>query len=282
MVVTSLSQVDRKWIDYAIARTGVGLPNCFTYATARISKEVGKQQSLDGNTRVVGAGQLWETHAPEFKQSTQATPGALAIFKGRMYGHVAFVEVVGNRMMISESNLGDYGAGYFRCVEMDKHVGSKHPCDYAMTLVGFLVHEDLIPKPTPQKPKKIGYQAHIQDIGWQDPKYDGEQAGTTGKSLRMEAFKMFTTDGTIVERVEVHLQDFGWRTYNYPGANTIMGTTGQSRRLEAIKIKTSKTCKMRVHLQDIGWTKWFDCDGKQMAGTEGQSRRLEAIEIKRV
>lgn len=280
--VTSLANIDQRWLNYSYARTGVGLPNCFTYATARISQTVGYNQSLDGAHRVVGAGQLWETHASEFINSAVAQPGALAIFKGRIYGHVACVEVVGNRMMITESNLGDYGSGYFRCVEMDKRVGSTHPCDGAMVLVGFLIHKDLIPKPEPVKPRKIGYQTHIENKGWTHISYDGETSGTEGQSLRCEAIKVFSVDGTVFEEVQAHLQDFGWRTYKYPGANTVIGTTGQSRRLEALKIKTSKKCKMRAHIQDVGWTKWTDCDGKAMVGTEGQSKRLEAIQIKRV
>lgn len=39
--------------------------------------------------------------------------------------------------------------------------------------------------------KKLYYEAHVQGIGWQGKKSDGEVAGTTGKSLRIEAVKIW-------------------------------------------------------------------------------------------
>jgi Clostridial hydrophobic W len=33
----------------------------------------------------------------------------------------------------------------------------------------------------------VVYEAHIENIGWQGPKRNGETAGTTGQSLRLEA-----------------------------------------------------------------------------------------------
>ena len=79
-----------------------------------------------------------------------------------------------------------------------------------------------------------------------------------------------------------HLQDIGWESkWAKDGART--GTTGQSRRLEAVKIKTVDDKNVHLlyqsHLQDIGWeSKWVQ-DGTQ-SGTTGQSRRLEAVKIK--
>lgn len=72
-----------------------------------------------------------------------------------------------------------------------------------------------------------------------------------------------------------HIQDIGWQ--GYVKDNQISGTTGQSKRLEAIQINTSDI-KYRVHMQDIGWGAW--CSNNQIAGTTGQSRRVEAIEFK--
>ena len=62
------------------------------------------------------------------------------------------------------------------------------------------------------------------------------------------------------------------------------GTTGQSKRLEAIRIKLSNntsykgTIQYQTHIQDIGWQGWKMND--EMSGTSGQSKRLEAIRIK--
>lgn len=36
----------------------------------------------------------------------------------------------------------------------------------------------------------IKYQTHIQSIGWQEAKKDGQTSGTIGKGLRMEALKV--------------------------------------------------------------------------------------------
>lgn len=127
----------------------------------------------------------------------------------------------------------------------------------------------------------INYRVHAQSYGWMDWIHDGSMAGTTGMSKRIEALQIYTTDGTVIERVEAHMQGIGWKIYDHPGKDTIIGTTGQARRLEALKIKTSKPCKMRGHIQKLGWTDWVPCDGDQMIGTTGKSLRLEAIEIKR-
>ena len=64
------------------------------------------------------------------------------------------------------------------------------------------------------------------------------------------------------------------------------GTSGQSKRLEAIRIKlTGEMAKQydiyyRVHSQEFGWLGW--AKNGESAGTEGYSYRLEAIQIQLV
>ena len=36
----------------------------------------------------------------------------------------------------------------------------------------------------------VTYQTHVQDIGWQEKKQNGEIAGTEGQSKRLEAIKI--------------------------------------------------------------------------------------------
>lgn len=210
-----------------------------------------------------------------FDEVNVMQPGDIAVFKESTYtpySHVA----------IFDHDAGDGVGGYFLGQNQGGYNGAFNLTwlPYSATFpTAFRLKAKPQEKPTTGR---INYQAHVQDIGWQQPVCDGAMAGTTGKSLRMEGFKIWTTDGTVIEEVNAHMQDIGWKKYSHPRKDTIIGTTGKSLRLEGLKIKTSKPCKMRVHLQDTGWTKWIDCDGKQMAGTEGQSRRLEAIEIKRV
>ena len=59
--------------------------------------------------------------------------------------------------------------------------------------------------------KMIKYQTHVQNIGWQGEKADGEMSGTTGQSLRLDAIKIqlsSSIDGGIVYKT--HVQDYGW------------------------------------------------------------------------
>lgn len=129
------------------------------------------------------------------------------------------------------------------------------------------------------------YRAHQQNIGWLDPVHDGQIAGITGLSLRMEALKITPPAGVVCD-VTLHLQDIGDKTWKGVARgiyDPVMGTTGQSRRLEGISIKlaengTGKRLSYRVHVQETGWQEWKK-EG-EFAGTRGKSLRVEAIQIK--
>ena len=69
-----------------------------------------------------------------------------------------------------------------------------------------------------------------------------------------------------------HVQDAGWQL----PTNTVAGTTGQSRRLEAIQL-VDPVATVRGHVQNIGWQGWTDMG---VVGTTGQSLRLEAIQVR--
>ena len=60
------------------------------------------------------------------------------------------------------------------------------------------------------------------------------------------------------------------------------GTTGQGRRIEAVKIRLENapgwSVAYQVHAAGIGWMGWVK-DG-EVAGTTGQGRRIEAVAIK--
>lgn len=73
--------------------------------------------------------------------------------------------------------------------------------------------------------KMIKYQTHVQNIGWQGEKADGEMSGTTGQSLRLEAIKIqlsSSIDGGIVYKT--HVQDYGWQ--NFVANGQASGTSG--------------------------------------------------------
>jgi uncharacterized protein YjdB len=70
--------------------------------------------------------------------------------------------------------------------------------------------------------------------------HNGATAGTEreGKSLRLEALQIMLegtdTDKYIVE-YQAHVQNIGWQNWVKDGE--VAGTTGQSKRMEAIKIR---------------------------------------------
>ena len=76
-----------------------------------------------------------------------------------------------------------------------------------------------------------------------------------------------------------HMQDKGWTNYVSSG---ISGITGQSKRMESIKVKLNdsqnSSIYYRTHIQDIGWQDYKKDD--EISGTVGMSKRLEAIQIK--
>ena len=128
------------------------------------------------------------------------------------------------------------------------------------------------------------YQTHIEDYGWQDWKKDGQMAGTSGESKRLEGIKInLDNKGSYNGTIEycTHIEGIGWQDWRSNGE--MSGTSGQSKRLEAIKINLTGEMEKqfdiyyRVHAQGYGWLGWTK--NGNSAGTEGLSKRLEAIEI---
>jgi len=128
------------------------------------------------------------------------------------------------------------------------------------------------------------YRTHVQNLGWQDWKTDGNLSGTAGESLRLEAIEIAVENPGRDLGVEysTHIQNKGWQEFK---ANGVMsGTSGESLRLEAIKINlTGKETDQydiyyRVHAQNLGWLDWA-VNGAE-SGTAGFGYRLEGIEIK--
>ena len=122
----------------------------------------------------------------------------------------------------------------------------------------------------------VSYRTHVQDEGWQDYVQNGEMAGTSGKSLRLEAMNiklLNNEDKNLHIKYKVHVQDDGWQDWKTDGE--MAGTSGRSLRLEAIRILLDNSddysIMYRVHVQDEGWQDWRT-DG-EMAGTSGKSLR---------
>ena len=139
------------------------------------------------------------------------------------------------------------------------------------------------PEPTPP-PKlncndRIKYRAHVQNIGWQNWVHGGQVAGTTERGLRLEALQL---DLPFSANVKAHIENVGWVNYNNINADTIIGTVGESKRLEALVIKpigNELPLTGKVHIQDRGWGNWYNLDGVISLGTAGQSLRMEAMQL---
>lgn len=119
------------------------------------------------------------------------------------------------------------------------------------------------------------YAGHSQNIGWQVPVADGAVAGTTGKSLRLEALR-FTFPG---QQARGHVQDIGWQGWQ-AGDSTQVGTTGKGKRLEAIQVRSTipgVAIECQAHVEGHGWLSRVG-DG-QLCGTTGSGLRLEAVRL---
>jgi uncharacterized protein YjdB len=130
----------------------------------------------------------------------------------------------------------------------------------------------------------VAYKPHVQDYGWTNWYYNGEEAGTTGQGKRVEAFKIYPYNlpGGATISAEAHIQDYGWRSYTIDSEGGMIGTTGEGKRIEAVTFTLNNApgyeIEYRVHVQNIGWTKWVSQG--EIAGTSGLGYRLEALELR--
>ncbi|MBQ9005453.1 MAG: hypothetical protein IJ092_03660 [Atopobiaceae bacterium] len=125
---------------------------------------------------------------------------------------------------------------------------------------------------------------HCQNVGWQEGKRFGDTAGTTGRGLRMEAFKATLSGNEVSGGIayQAHVQNIGWQGEVSNGK--VAGTTGRSLRVEAVKFRlTGEMAQLydvyyRAHVENYGWLGWTKNGG--IAGTTGMSRRIEAMQVK--
>ena len=142
----------------------------------------------------------------------------------------------------------------------------------------------------------VYYRVHCQKFGWLDWAKNGENAGSSGLAYRLEAIQIQLVEkngaapGNTAKSPEysggieysTHVQTYGWQ--DFVSGGNLSGTTGEAKRLEAIKIRlTGQMAEnydvyYRVHAQHYGWLGWV-ANG-QMSGTSGFAYRLEAIQIR--
>ncbi|HEX7597104.1 MAG TPA: Ig domain-containing protein, partial [Polyangia bacterium] len=131
-------------------------------------------------------------------------------------------------------------------------------------------------------PMGVVYEADVQNLQWMPWMRNGATSGTTGQSLRLEAFKVMLTNAPAGARIryKAYVQNSGWQNWAYDGA--VAGTTGQNLRVEAFAIvleglPANAHVKYNAYVENVGWQGWVS-DGAT-AGTIGQSRRVEALQV---
>jgi N-acetylmuramoyl-L-alanine amidase len=140
----------------------------------------------------------------------------------------------------------------------------------------------------------VYYRVHAQSFGWLGWAKNGESAGTAGLAKRLEAIEIMlvkkgkpspgTTENQFITPSSVvystHVQTYGWLKNVKDGV--MSGTSGQAKRLEAIKIELknlpySGGITYSTHVQSYGWVS--NVSNGKSSGTSGQAKRLEAIKI---
>ncbi|GHU37237.1 hypothetical protein FACS1894192_05680 [Bacilli bacterium] len=139
----------------------------------------------------------------------------------------------------------------------------------------------------------VYYRVHVQNVGWLSWAKNGATAGSQGLSARMEGIEIklvpkgmgafeqsraFVSGTTL--SYQTHIQGIGWQASK--GNNQISGTTGQGKRIEALKVSAARTglngsVIYQTHVQNIGWQ--AKASNGAMAGTTGQGKQVEAINI---
>lgn len=133
------------------------------------------------------------------------------------------------------------------------------------------------------KENRINYRVHQQSYGWLPHVEDGQVAGITGHAKRIEALKIDCKMPGVKIHAKGHIQGVGWEDYGEITSDTVIGTTGQEKRLEAISLEAEglpdgMSIYVRYHIEDEGWSDWVKRG--IIAGTVGLGKRLEAIQIK--
>ena len=139
----------------------------------------------------------------------------------------------------------------------------------------------------------VYYRVHCQSYGWLGWAKNGETAGTVGMSKRLEAIEIKVVPKNTGEATgnsyksggdtffyQSYVQSIGWQ--DSVGENEISGLTGQSKRIEAIKMriinsKYSGGVRYQSYNLNDGWQAW-KYNG-ELSGTTGISQQLEAIKI---
>ena len=92
------------------------------------------------------------------------------------------------------------------------------------------------------------------------------------------------SDSRPVLHAQAHVENLGWMAEQSSGSSRIfVGTTGQSLRVEAIRLWLDGSwgqLEGRAHVQNDGWQPWTALSSTNAAGTSGRSLRVEALRLR--
>lgn len=129
----------------------------------------------------------------------------------------------------------------------------------------------------------VSYRAHVKNIGWMATVKNGATAGTIGQARRMEALKVFLTNGgASMVRCCAHVTNNGWLPWVTSGK--IAGTVGQKKKLQAVKMELTGSYARkydilyRAHVSEVGWLAW--AKNGSPVGSKGCNLAMEAVQVK--
>ncbi|MDO5110286.1 MAG: hypothetical protein Q4D59_10180, partial [Erysipelotrichaceae bacterium] len=142
----------------------------------------------------------------------------------------------------------------------------------------------------------LSYQVHVQNIGWMNTVGMNETAGTTGRSLQIEAIRINLSGSQAINYsvfYRTYVDGYGWTDWAVNGKTS--GSEGFGKAICQTEIKILSTddnsitpglaprindapLQYNAHVQNIGWQKYVITPA--MAGTTGRSLRLESVNIR--
>lgn len=264
--------------------------------------------ALDGATYTGDIEEVFVSSGLFYSQLSPAKRGDLYLTARTPYrlGHVAMCQDGGSDGMFGYDCLSEFvrneNGGAFGGEPGDQDEGESIFRDYYDYQGGWqtVLHyngkadytvEDA-PKPAPKphqepgKPKNdfgLGYQAHVQDIGWNPEVRDGQTAGTVGYGKRLEAIRFTTIPAGWSISAKAHIANIGWRDFGTVKAGDIIGSTGKGNAIENLMLDAvtpsgdTRKLHYQVHQENVGW-KGVTSEGFA-SGTDGMGLRLEAVRI---
>ena len=158
-----------------------GVLKAFDIPTKRIKQIPGKAKNDN---------QLWyRAHCqnlgwldPVRDGQTAGTTGFYARLEALLVDLRTIREKYPDAKLSGDFHVQNIGTVHLDNIEPDTLIGT---VGKSLRLEAFRLHLTGVPD------KKLYYEAHVQDIGWQGVRKDGEMAGTTGQSKRIEAVKIW-------------------------------------------------------------------------------------------